>query len=49
VILGLGLFAYFAITTGLGIFWVARQELPVFDLHYLFATSRSRSSSCMSG
>jgi SagB-type dehydrogenase family enzyme len=36
VILGLGLFAYFAITTGLGIFWVARQELPVFDLHYLF-------------
>lgn len=30
------LFAYFAITAGLGIFWVANQELPVFDLHYLF-------------
>jgi SagB-type dehydrogenase family enzyme len=36
VVLGLLLFAYFAITTGLGVFWVARQELPVFDLHYLF-------------
>jgi hypothetical protein len=24
------------ITAGLGIFWVANQELPVFDPHYLF-------------
>ncbi len=30
------LLAYFLFTSGLGIFWVARQELPVFDLHYLF-------------
>src|SRR5690242_20236069 len=30
------LLAYFAITAGLGIFWVANQELPVFDPHYLF-------------
>jgi SagB-type dehydrogenase family enzyme len=34
--LGLLLLAYFLITSGLGIFWVARQELPVFDIHYLF-------------
>lgn len=27
---------YFFSTAGLGIFWVANQELPVFDLHYLF-------------
>ncbi|MFH1843317.1 MAG: SagB family peptide dehydrogenase [bacterium] len=27
---------YFAVTAGLGIFWVANQELPPFDLHYLF-------------
>lgn len=30
------LFLYFMMTAGLGIFWVARQHLPVFDLHYLF-------------
>jgi SagB-type dehydrogenase family enzyme len=30
------LVVYFAITAGLGIFWVANQELPVFDPHYLF-------------
>ncbi|HEX8203940.1 MAG TPA: SagB/ThcOx family dehydrogenase, partial [Isosphaeraceae bacterium] len=30
------LLAYFAATSGLGIFWVANQQLPVFDLHYLF-------------
>lgn len=29
------LLGYFLATTGLGIFWVARQHLPVFDLHYL--------------
>jgi SagB-type dehydrogenase family enzyme len=27
---------YFVITAGLGIFWVANQQLPPFDLHYLF-------------
>lgn len=27
---------YLLITAGLGIFWVANQQLPVFDLHYLF-------------
>ncbi|MCF7849790.1 MAG: SagB/ThcOx family dehydrogenase [Kiritimatiellales bacterium] len=30
------LLLYFLATTGLGIFWVANQHLPVFDLHYLF-------------
>ncbi|MBI2503495.1 MAG: SagB/ThcOx family dehydrogenase [Candidatus Latescibacteria bacterium] len=30
------LLGYFAATAGLGIFWVANQELPAFDLHYLF-------------
>jgi hypothetical protein len=35
-IVGVLLLAYFAVTAGLGIFWVANQELPVFDLHYLF-------------
>jgi len=30
------LLLYFLATTGLGIFWVAKQELPAFDLHYLF-------------
>jgi SagB-type dehydrogenase family enzyme len=30
------LLVYFAITSGLGIFWVANQQLPVFDWHYLF-------------
>jgi SagB-type dehydrogenase family enzyme len=27
---------YFLATAGLGIFWVANQQLPPFDLHYLF-------------
>jgi SagB-type dehydrogenase family enzyme len=35
-VVGIALLAYFAITAGLGIFWVANQELPVFDPHYLF-------------
>lgn len=30
------LLAYLACTAGLGIFWVANQQLPVFDWHYLF-------------
>lgn len=30
------LLAYVAATAGLGIFWVANQQLPVFDWHYLF-------------
>jgi len=30
------LLGYVAATAGLGIFWVANQELPVFDWHYLF-------------
>lgn len=30
------LMAYLLVTAGLGIFWVANQQLPVFDLHYLF-------------
>ena len=30
------LIAYVATTAGLGIFWVANQQLPVFDWHYLF-------------
>ncbi|MBK8256865.1 MAG: SagB/ThcOx family dehydrogenase [Polyangiaceae bacterium] len=30
------LLVYVAITAGLGVFWVARQQLPVFDWHYLF-------------
>jgi SagB-type dehydrogenase family enzyme len=36
VLLALLLLGYFAGTAGLGIFWVANRELPVFDLHYLF-------------
>ncbi len=28
--------AYVATTAGLGVFWVANQQLPVFDWHYLF-------------
>lgn len=35
-IVGVMLLVYFGITAGLGIFWVANQELPVFDPHYLF-------------
>lgn len=30
------LLAYLSTTAGLGIFWVANQQLPVFDWHYLF-------------
>ena len=30
------LMVYLLITSGLGIFWVANQQLPVFDWHYLF-------------
>ena len=30
------LMIYLLITSGLGIFWVAEQQLPVFDWHYLF-------------
>lgn len=30
------LLVYVATTAGLGIFWVANQQLPVFDWHYLF-------------
>ncbi|WP_284619555.1 SagB/ThcOx family dehydrogenase [Aquabacterium humicola] len=30
------LLAYVGTTAGLGIFWVANQQLPVFDWHYLF-------------
>ena len=32
----LSLLIYFLVTAGLGIFWMAQHELPVFDLHYLF-------------
>lgn len=30
------LLAYLATTAGLGIFWVANQQLPAFDWHYVF-------------
>lgn len=30
------LVAYLLATAGLGVFWVANQQLPVFDVHYLF-------------
>jgi SagB-type dehydrogenase family enzyme len=30
------LIVYLLTTAGLGIFWVANQQLPVFDIHYLF-------------
>ena len=36
VLLSLLLLIYFTATVSLGIFWVANQELPVFDIHYLF-------------
>ncbi|MHC4589815.1 MAG: hypothetical protein ACYTAQ_10890, partial [Planctomycetota bacterium] len=36
ILFALLLIGYFLTTAGLGIFWVANQELPVFDLHYLF-------------
>ncbi len=34
--LSLLLMGYLLVTAGLGIFWVANQQLPVFDWHYLF-------------
>lgn len=36
VIISLILFVYLFTTASLGLFWVARMDLPVFDLHYLF-------------
>lgn len=36
VLFSLLLLAYVLTTAGLGIFWVANQQLPVFDWHYLF-------------
>jgi len=36
VLSSLLLLAYVAVTAGLGVFWVANQQLPVFDWHYLF-------------
>jgi SagB-type dehydrogenase family enzyme len=36
ITIALLLLAYLAITAGLGLFWVARMDLPVFDWHYLF-------------
>ncbi len=35
IVLSLLLFVYFSAVAGTGIFWVAAQELPVFDWHYL--------------
>jgi SagB-type dehydrogenase family enzyme len=36
VSIALLLLAYLVVTAGLGLFWVARMDLPVFDWHYLF-------------
>lgn len=36
VAVSLLLLGYLLATAGLGIFWVANQQLPVFDWHYLF-------------
>ena len=36
VVIALVLLVYLVITGGLGVFWVARMDLPAFDLHYLF-------------
>ena len=36
VLSSLLLLTYLLATAGLGIFWVANQQLPVFDWHYLF-------------
>jgi SagB-type dehydrogenase family enzyme len=36
VLLALLLLVYFLGTVGLGVFWVSKQELPVFDPHYTF-------------
>ena len=35
-LIGLTLLMYFGATAGLGLFWVARQELPIFEPHYVF-------------
>jgi len=36
VTVALFLLGYVIVTAALGIFWVARMDLPAFDLHYLF-------------
>lgn len=36
VVVAIYLLAYLLTTAALGLFWVARMDLPVFDLHYLF-------------
>src|SRR5688572_4716959 len=36
VTVALFLLGYVLVTAALGIFWVARMDLPAFDLHYLF-------------
>ena len=36
MIFAIYLMFYVFITAGLGLFWVARMDLPAFDLHYLF-------------
>ncbi|HEX6271778.1 MAG TPA: hypothetical protein VFZ53_02005, partial [Polyangiaceae bacterium] len=36
VVVALFLLGYLLVTAGLGVFWVARMDLPVFDWHYLF-------------
>lgn len=36
VVVALYLLVYLVATAALGLFWVARMELPAFDLHYLF-------------
>ena len=36
VVVALFLLVYVLATAGLGVFWVARMDLPAFDLHYTF-------------
>jgi SagB-type dehydrogenase family enzyme len=36
VVVALFLLVYLFVTAGLGVFWVARMDLPAFDWHYLF-------------
>lgn len=36
IAISLALLVYLLTTAGLGIFWVANQQLPVFDWHYVF-------------
>jgi SagB-type dehydrogenase family enzyme len=36
VVVALFLLGYLLATAGLGVFWVARMDLPAFDWHYLF-------------